>query len=271
MAIAVSSREIGMHTRPLEVPSRPLEVPLRALELPSIRVDADPMRAMILAQERERRRVSRDLHDVVGQALTAVRLSLEGLRRDHAADAGAVGLTDVALLSTINVVDQAMHDVREIAIDLRPAVLDDLGLVAAARWYLARQARAVGYRHSFWTNGIVRGVGEELETACFRSLQEALTNVARHARAASVHVELRQTSRSVTMVVVDDGVGFDVTRTRRQAARRGALGLVGLAERVSLAGGTLSLTSELGQGTRICAVFPRPGAVDQHAETGGAR
>lgn len=262
MAIAVSSREIGMHTRPPELP-------LRAVQVPSIRAGDVPLRAMILTHERERRRVSRDLHDVVGQALTAVRMSLEALRREHAADTGPVGLTDDALRSTINVVDQAMHDVREIAIDLRPAVLDDLGLVAAARWYLARQARSVGYRHSFWTNGVVRGVGEELETACFRSLQEALTNVARHARAASVQVELRQTARAVTMVVADDGVGFDVTRTRRQAARRGALGLVGLAERVDLAGGTLSLTSEPGQGTRICAVFPRPGAVDRIDLTGG--
>jgi signal transduction histidine kinase len=155
------------------------------------------------------------------------------------------------------VVDQAMRDVRDVAIDLRPAILDDLGLVAAVRWYLSRQGRLVGYRTSFTTDSIPLGLDDEVESACFRALQEALTNVARHARATRVSVELRQSSDEIVLVVEDDGVGFNVLRTRRRAGRRPTLGLTGMSERVCTIGGSIEITSAPGRGTRICARCPR--------------
>ncbi len=213
------------------------------------------IRALVAAQEQERRRIARDLHDVIGQALTAVKLNLEELRRDPRGRP-----SDGDLRRSIAIVDQAMRDIRDVAIDLRPSILDDFGLVAAVRWYVSRQGRLVGYRTRFAADVIPPGLGDELESACFRVLQEALTNVARHARASHVRVELRRIHGDVVLVVEDDGVGFDVLRARRRAGRRPTLGLTGMSERICTIGGSIEITSAPGRGTRICARFPR--AVD---------
>lgn len=212
----------------------------------------DVIRDLVAAQEVERRRIAREIHDVVGQALTAVKINLDTLHRT--ADGSA---TQAVLSHSIAIVDEAMRDVRDLAFDLRPAILDDLGLVAAASWYVARQARLVGYESRFQAIQIRRTVGVEIEAACFRTLQEALTNVARHARAANVAVELLQTPDELVLTIEDDGVGFDVRRTRRQNGRRPTLGLLGLAERVGLVGGSMDITSRPGGGTKVRARFPR--------------
>jgi signal transduction histidine kinase len=215
--------------------------------------DADAtIRALVAAQEQERRRIARDLHDVIGQALTAVKLNLEALRRDPSRRS-----TDADLRRSIAIVDGAMRDVRDVAIDLRPAILDDLGLVAALRWYLSRQGRQVGYRTSFAVDHIPVGLSDEVASTCFRAVQEALTNIARHARATRVRVELRRMHDTLVLVVEDDGAGFDVLRSGRRAGRRPTLGLTGMAERVSTIGGSIEITSAQGLGTRICARFPR--------------
>jgi signal transduction histidine kinase len=224
--------------------------------------DADAtIRALVTAHEQERRRIARDLHDVVGQALTVVKLNLESLRRETSGRP-----TDADLRRSIAVVDQAMRDVRDVAIDLRPAILDDLGLVAALRWYLSRQGRLVGYRTNFAADSIPLGLDDEVESACFRALQEALTNVARHARATRVGVELRQTTDEIVLVVVDNGVGFDVLRSRRRATKRPTLGLAGMSERVCTIGGSIEITSAPGRGTRICARFPRVFGIDRSGD-----
>jgi signal transduction histidine kinase len=210
------------------------------------------IRALVAAHEQERRRIARDLHDVIGQALTAVKLNLESLRRETSSRQA-----DAELRRSIAVVDQAMREIRDVAIDLRPAILDDLGLVAAVRWYVSRQGRLVGYRTSFAADPIPLGQDDELESACFRVVQEALTNVARHAQATRVRVELRRTPESIVLTVEDDGVGFDVLRARRRAGRRPTLGLTGMAERASMVGGSLEITSAPGRGTRIRATFAR--------------
>lgn len=231
-----------------------------ALSLPvADRPDGDSViRGLVAGQELERRRIARDLHDVVGQALTAVKLNLEALRRDLGTSS-----SEQEFRESIEMVDQAMRDVRDIAFDLRPAILDDLGLVAASRWYLARQARIIGYRSSFHADAIRPGIGVEVEAACFRTLQEALTNVARHAKADEVHVRLIDTSDELVLLIEDDGVGFDPGRRRRQADRFPTLGLIGASERVTLIGGTLEVKSQPGQGTSLRATFPRlmPAAV----------
>jgi signal transduction histidine kinase len=224
------------------------------LSLPAAdRPDGDAViRGLVAGQELERRRIARDLHDVVGQALTAVKLNLEALRRDLGTTSSEPDFRE-----SIEMVDQAMRDVRDIAFDLRPAILDDLGLVAASRWYLARQARIIGYRSTFHADAIRSGLGVEVEAACFRTLQEALTNVARHAKADEVHVRLIDTRHELVLLIEDDGVGFDPLRRRRQADRFPTLGLIGASERVTLIGGTLEVTSQPGQGTSLRATFPR--------------
>jgi signal transduction histidine kinase len=232
-----------------------------AVAMPESHAADATIRALVSAHEQERRRIARDLHDVVGQALTVVKLNLESLRRE-----APNRPTDADLRRSIAVVDQAMRDVRDVAIDLRPAILDDLGLVAAARWYLSRQGRLVGYRTSFAADSIPLGLDDEGESACFRALQEALTNVARHARATRVALELRQSTDEIVLVVVDDGVGFDVIRSRRRAAKRPTLGLTGMSEGVCAIGGSIEITSSPGRGTRICARFPRVLQIDRRGD-----
>jgi len=210
------------------------------------------IRALVAAQEQERRRIARDLHDVIGQALTAVKLNLETLRRVAPGQ-----LIDAELRRSIAIVDEAMREIRDVAIDLRPAILDDLGLVAAARWYLSRQGRLAGYRTSFAADPIPLDLDDEVESACFRVLQEALTNVARHARATRVRVEVRRTRGEILLVVEDDGVGFEVLRSRRRQGRRPTLGLTGMSERACSIGGSIDISSTPGGGTRIRARFPR--------------
>ena len=210
------------------------------------------LRSMIAAHEEERRRLARDLHDVVGQALMAVRLNLESLRRSS-----TDRRTHTELRRSIATVDQAMRDLRDIAIDLRPAILDDLGLVAAARWYVARQGRLAGYRTNFAAESTSLELDDDVASACFRALQEALTNVARHAGANRVRVELRHAEGDVELIVDDDGVGFDPMRISRGHGRRPTLGLRGMSERVATVGGSLEITSAPGIGTRIRARFPR--------------
>jgi signal transduction histidine kinase len=227
--------------------------------LPDGHADAT-IRALVAAQEQERRRIARDLHDVIGQALTAVKLNLETLRRDFAGQR-----IDADLRRSIDIVDEAMRDIRDVAIDLRPAILDDLGLVAAARWYLSRQGRLANYRTSFVADPIPFDLDDEVESACFRVLQEALTNVARHARATRVRVKLRRTPGDILLVVEDDGVGFEVLRTRRRQGRRPTLGLTGMSERACSIGGSIDISSTPGVGTRIRASFPRIVANDQAA------
>jgi signal transduction histidine kinase len=211
----------------------------------------EAIRAMVAAHEQERRRIARDLHDVIGQALTAVKLNLESLRRDTAGRP-----SDGDLRRSIAIVDQAMRDTRDIAVDLRPAILDDLGLVAAIRWYLARQGRLVGYRTSFVADAIPVRLNGDAESACFRVLQEALTNVARHAHASRVRVELRRRSTEIVLVVEDNGAGFDVLRLGRRRGSGPTLGLTGMSERMSTVGGSIELTSSPGLGTRIVARLP---------------
>ena len=212
----------------------------------------DAVRQLVAGQERERRRIARDLHDVVGQALTTVRLDLERARRDPDADN-----LDANLRRSIAMVDQAMRDVRDIAFDIRPSILDDLGLVAAVRWYLERQSRIVGYRCVLQADGVRAHVGLEIESACFRTLQALLTNVARHAHASNVQVTLRQTPKALTLIVADDGVGFDAIERLHRPARHATLGLLGAAERVALVGGSFEIESRPGHGTRATAAFPQ--------------
>jgi signal transduction histidine kinase len=142
-------------------------------------------------------------------------------------------------------------------VDLRPLLLDDFGLVVAVRWYLDRQAKSCGVPADFMT----RSLGEddrfssELETACFRIVQEAVTNVARHARASRISVVLERVGQDLVLLVSDDGAGFDKQALRTSAA---TLGLRSMEERVQAVGGSITIDSAPDVGTAVCARFPIP-------------
>lgn len=213
---------------------------------------------LVAALEAERARIARDLHDVVGQALTTVRLSLLSLDR---VDTRA-GTSGTQIRSSLVAVDDAMRQVRTAAFDLRPAVLDDLGLAAALRTLCRRVARQSGVVISCRVAIGDRRLPPEVETTCFRVAQEAMTNAVRHAGARRlwVHVVLRRRMSTLVLEVRDDGIGFDPARCTVASC----VGIAGMAERASLVGGALEIRSGIGDGTHVVARFgvgrmPHPG------------
>jgi signal transduction histidine kinase len=207
-------------------------------------------RELIQAQEAERRRLARELHDEIGQVLTAVKMNLQAVQR---ADAPK---PDGRLSESIGIVERALQQVRNLSLDLRPSLLDDLGLVAALRWYVDRQAGRAGFQGQFTADPGRVDVPPDLATACFRVAQEAVTNVIRHAKARTVHVGLRLTDGELQLTVRDDGAGFDVPQARRRASRGGSLGLLGMQERAQLVGGRMEIDSAPGRGTEVRVRFP---------------
>jgi signal transduction histidine kinase len=205
-------------------------------------------RRLFQVQEDERRHLARELHDQMGQALTAAKLNLQAAQRLEERGLIARKLDDgIAVLETL------LQQARQISLDLRPPLLDDLGLVPALRWYLDQQAQRAGLRIEFFADPALERMSPEIETACFRVAQEALTNVVRHARAQTVSVELHRTPEALHLVVRDDGIGFDVMRAEQQGV---SLGLLGMRERVTLLGGEMDCQSAPGRGTEIHAFFP---------------
>lgn len=206
---------------------------------------------LMQVQEEERSRLARDLHDEVGQLLTALKIDLQDIQHGEVRDSRFSPLTD-----SLELVDRLLTQVRTLALDLRPSLLDDLGLVSALRWYANRQATRNGWTLSLDVEGIEGRVPASIEVTCFRVAQEALTNIAKYARAKMINLALRRQDGEVTLVIQDDGVGFDVMQARRRALDGKSIGLLGMEERVRLAGGSLLISSAPGEGTRLQLCFP---------------
>jgi len=207
-------------------------------------------RRLMMAQEEERRRLAIELHDELGQVLTAVKITL-----DSTEDSALPASVTARLKAATEGVDQAMQRVRDLALDLRPSVLDDLGLPAALRWYADRFAKNTQVEVHVSIDA-VPDLEPEVETACFRVTQEALTNVARHARARQVWLDLHLLAEGLELRIRDDGIGFDGAAARARATRGGSLGVLGMEERVSLAGGELVLMTRPGGGTEVIVRLP---------------
>jgi two-component system sensor histidine kinase UhpB len=205
---------------------------------------------LLQTQERERRSIARELHDEIGQALTSVQLGLQAIE-PSLPEPGTRGL----LQQSMTTIEQTLQQVRDLSLKLRPSVLDDFGLVAALQWLVDRSPRA-GLAIDFAADPFASRPPVEIETACFRVAQEALTNAIRHARARRVTIELRQADQELLLKVCDDGRGFDAEDSLARATGGASLGLLGMQERASLAGGKLEIASTPGQGTIICARFP---------------
>jgi signal transduction histidine kinase len=208
-------------------------------------------RRLLEVQEAERRHLARELHDEIGQALTAIKLHIEALGR-AGGDAALRPRFDAAL----EAVGQALERVRHLATTLRPAQLDELGLAAALRSHLDRQAQLGGFVPRFSAAELPGRLDPAIESGCFRIAQEALTNVLRHAHAANVWVRLALDGDVLVLAVRDDGRGYDVQAARRLAAGGDSLGLAGMQERVELLGGTLELGSAPGGGSEVVARIP---------------
>jgi len=206
---------------------------------------------LVEVQETERRHIARELHDEIGQSLTVAQLNLQGMLQSSVSDS-----LEPRLIETLEVIERVLEQVQDISLNLRPSLLDDLGLEAAVRWYTDRQAALMGLQARIRLDPLQDRLEPAIETECFRVAQEALTNMARRARARSVAVELRQLDGLLHLRVHDDGVGFDVVTIREKAVRGASLGLLSMEERATLAGGGVEYKSAPGEGTEVHAWFP---------------
>ncbi|WP_448591871.1 HAMP domain-containing sensor histidine kinase [Thermoflexus hugenholtzii] len=206
---------------------------------------------ILQAQEEERARIARELHDEAAQWLTSLlirqRLLLRSLPPEMRPEVEELQRMTAA----------ALEHLRRIAMELRPAILDDLGLVEALRWQAEEFQKQTGVLITLRVQGRIERLPRQVELVLYRVAQEALTNIARHARATRVEVTLNCATEQLELFIADDGVGFDPEAVRRSRAR--SLGLMGMAERLALIGGTLEIDSAPGKGTRIRARVPAGG------------
>jgi signal transduction histidine kinase len=213
----------------------------------SHRVAGDALRRVVEAQELERRRLARELHDQTGQELTGILLGLKAV--EEALDPEALAR---AIAAVREQVVETLHDVRRLAVELRPKVLDDYGLVAALERLAQTVAEQTGLAFDLEAQLGDERLPSEIETALYRMVQEALTNVVKHGQAGRVSIILARSQGSVTAVVEDDGRGFETDRIYE------GLGLDGMRERLALLGGRLKIESRPGAGTTLAGEVPLP-------------
>ena len=214
---------------------------------------------LVRAQEEERRTIARELHDEIGQELTGIKVELAVAERALDAEAKSRNLLGDARTMT----DRALHTVRDLSQLLHPPMLDDLGLSATLEWFLASFSKRTGIVTEFTRGGSEERLVPEMETCLYRIVQEATTNVARHAAARSCRVSLRRAAATVCLVVEDDGCGFNAEEVLAPGGRSG-LGLLGMQERVAGFGGALRVQSSGGRGT--CLSIELPALIQPAAE-----
>lgn len=207
-------------------------------------------RRLIDAAEAERQNIARELHDEIGQVLTAVRLGLQRIQQS-CDTSNCLPYVDEG----IEVVDEALSRVRELSFELRPSLLDDLGLAAALRWYVSRYTERTGIKAEVSGASEVRRIPQEVEIACFRIIQEALTNTARHSHATEATVYIEKTKRELRVTVTDNGAGFQTERLLDGLAAS-ALGLRGMQERALAVRGHVEINSTIGKGTQVIINVP---------------
>jgi len=207
---------------------------------------------LLAVQEAERRHLARELHDEVMQTLTALQMSLDLL-------AGGQPTIPSTLTTSMALVDDLMEQIRTLSLELRPTVLDELGLAPALEWYCRRQVPKLGLQPHYTCDPALPRPSPAIETACFRVVQEAVTNVAKHAGATEVWIDLRYETDALHLTIRDQGVGFNVRTNPQQVAQDAGVGLRGMMERMQLIGGRLDIRSTPGRGTEIhaWATLPR--------------
>ncbi len=210
-------------------------------------------RRVVAAQEAERQRIARDLHDETGQSLTAIGMGLRGLE-------GKLSSRNKEALGTLHTLEtltaDSLKELQRLISDLRPSHLDDLGLSAALRWYAGRVQEHSTISVRVDILGEERNLDEAMKIAIFRIIQESLNNIIKHAHASQSNIYLSFEEKNARINVRDNGIGFDLERIQQQRNSRPSLGLAGMQERAALLGGTVSVKSSPGCGTEVEALIP---------------
>jgi two-component system sensor histidine kinase UhpB len=244
----IDPTEPSSHQLPDQDPVEEIDKLSRSFNRLLERIEEERRRSGTLAmraQEDERRRLARDLHDEVNQALTAILLRLEALAQDSP-DARIEELSELKRL-----VNQAMEELLNLARQLRPSALDDHGLMPAVEAQLKRFSARTGVEVNLNSDGDPDSLPEDVQTAVYRILQEALANIGRHAGATAVAVDIEAEGERLELRIRDDGEGFDPSSRARGDGPGAGLGLSGMAERARLAGGELDVRSAPGGGTTV--------------------
>jgi two-component system sensor histidine kinase UhpB len=241
--IARLGETINMMLNRLEQDTRTIERHSQQIQVMSKQV--------LHAQEEERRRIARELHDETSQALNALLLSIEMVEECVQGGGGGTDEPASRLQASKQLTVQTLDAIHNLAFDLRPTMLDDLGLLPSVRWYAKRQSETYGLQIAVEADELDQRLPDETEVALFRIVQEGLANVAKHAGATLARVELKRSPDGIELTVQDNGRGFDAEQVPGDR-----LGLFGIQERVSLLGGTLDVDSGRGRGTRLLVRVP---------------
>lgn len=210
-------------------------------------------RRIVAAQESERQRIARDLHDETGQSLTAIGMGLRGLS-SRCTPSEKDSLGTLQKLETLTA--DSLKELQRLISDLRPSHLDDLGLSAALRWYTNRIHEDTSIKIRVDILGDEQEMDDAARITIFRIIQESLNNIIKHSQAEQVNIHLQYEPKKVRISVRDNGVGFDLQRVQMERTRRPSLGLAGMEERAALLDGTVSIQSRPGYGTEVEAVIP---------------
>ena len=208
-------------------------------------------RKLIEAQESERRLIARELHDEIGQTLTAIKINLQSVNKITRSQKLKSHLVD-----SVELVEHSLQLVRNLSLDLRPSMLDDLGLIPTLGWYLNKQSQRSGIDIKMNSINLDNKLSPEVEITCYRVIQEAINNVIRHSEAKNVKVEIKIVDHELNIEIKDNGKGFNVIEVRKKALNGNSIGVLGMQERVELARGELSIYSSPENGTKIIASFP---------------
>lgn len=217
-------------------------------------VRGELLRQIMSIQEEERKRIARELHDETSQVLTSLTANLEVVSSMLSTDQEDIRtkLREAQALSI-----SALEEIHRLIYELRPSLLDDLGLVTATRWLAENNLQAAGIKVNLKTSGRVRRLDPQVEITLFRVIQEAIYNITRHAKAKNVNIEMHFKKNDIRVYVRDDGIGFDVEKAIRPKDRPRGWGLLGMMERVELMNGTFNIQSHPGGGTEINLEIPR--------------
>lgn len=210
-------------------------------------------RRVVAAQEAERQRIARDLHDETGQSLTAIGMGLRGL-------SGRISSRNKDALNTLHKLESlnaaSLKELQRLISDLRPSHLDDLGLPAALRWYTSQLQEHSAISIRLDIHGEEKELDEVVKIAVFRIIQESLNNIIKHARASNVNIHLAYEEKNIRIQVMDNGVGFNLDHVKQRHTARPSLGLAGMEERAALLDGAVSIQSRPGYGTAVEVVIP---------------
>ena len=208
-------------------------------------------RQLILVQEQERRNIARELHDEIGQTLTAIKIDILNAMKFIPSLSAQEQLKD-----SIQMVEETLNNVRELSLNLRPSILDDLGLIPAVRWFLDRQSQRTGISAKVITKPFTEKIPPEIQITCYRIIQEAVTNIIKHSKAKNMSVEINIVLKELYIIISDDGIGYDVLSARKMATGGYSVGVLGMQERAEAVGGWLDIFSKPNEGTKIHAIFP---------------